>query len=207
MMTFRSILCPVDFSPQSRTALQYAVAMAHRFDGRLTVLFVNDPLLLAAANAVYRGQPMPPWLRSADHSHDRRRIDKAKAALEGVRTKLFSGLPSTSTAVAIGNPAHEIARLTRRPESLVVMSLRGTSGVWGSRRGAVAYHVLTHSSIPVLALPRRRLGGRFASRAAKATAEIVPSRDRAEIAGMDALLPVRALDSDRQRSSMGGGRR
>ena len=46
---FRSILCPVDFSDQSRVALRYAAAVAHRAGGRLSILYVNDPLLITAA--------------------------------------------------------------------------------------------------------------------------------------------------------------
>lgn len=331
-VTFRSILCPIDFSPQSRKALHYATAVARRVGGRLTVMFVNDPLLLAAAHAAYRGRrrfvdrtnaelarfvkqathvedgqepieiatsvgnpaeeilrqakrlrsdlvvmgshglsgirkaffgstteqvlrsarvpvlaipssirsgkafniaftrviapidltgewqsdairaatiagefdarlllvhvltpvPAPPWLRSAGQASERRRVDKATQALERVRTKLFADVPSMSTVVAVGNPAHEIARLAGRSESLVVMSLRGTAGVWGLRRGSVAYHVLTHSSTPVLALPRRRIGGRFSARARKAIGNVLTARDRAEIAGIDALLSVGA---------------
>jgi nucleotide-binding universal stress UspA family protein len=330
-VTVRSILCAVDFSAQSRTALRYAVAMARRFNSRLAVLFVNDPLLLAAASAAYRdrrrfvrrtnaelarfvkevtpgrrsererftsitavGHPAeeilrqarrrrsdlivmgshglrgvskvflgstteqvlrdatvpvlavpptlrprsvsivattrviapidlagewqsdavraadiaaeldaelllvhvlatvqtPQWLRTADRGHERRRLDKARAALDRVRTKLFFGRRAVSTTVKSGDAAHEIARLASRRGSLVVMSLRGTAGIWGSKRGAVAYHVLTHSSMPVLALPRRRIGGRFLARAKKAIDEALTARDRVEIAGIDALLSV-----------------
>jgi hypothetical protein len=72
--------------------------------------------------------------------------------------------------------------------TLVVMSLRGGAGVWGARRGSIAYHVLTHSSTPVLTLPRRRLGGPFTARLSKAVAGALRERDRIEIAGIDALL-------------------
>jgi nucleotide-binding universal stress UspA family protein len=330
-MTFRSILCPVDFSPQSRTALQYAAALARRFDASLTVLFVNDPLLLAATRVAYRntrrfvertntelerfvkqatrtgqaepgrvdlvasaGHPAgeilrltkrlradlvvmgshglsgiqkvffgstteqvlrkvnvpvlaippsprartksaialnvvrviapidlagewqpdairaanaaaeldahlllvhvlapiqaPPWLRTSRREREHRRIHMAKTALERVRADLFVGLRSLTTAVLVGDAAHEIGRLAHRSGSLVVMSLRGTAGVWGLKRGAVAYHVLTHSAAPVLALPRRRLGGRFSVRLRNAIGDVLAARDRMEIAGIDALL-------------------
>lgn len=330
-MTFRSILCPVDFSPQSRTALKYAIAIAGRFAADVTVLFVNDPLLLAAADPLYRarrgfvertsdelarfvkhagrggdtgparvsslasaGNPaeeilrqakrlgsdlvvmgshglsglpkvffgstteqvlrratvpvlaippsirsrteltikrviapidlsgewhpdavraadiaaefdaplllvhvlppvqMPPWFASARRANDARRIEKARRALERVRSRVFADLPSLSTLVVVGDPARQIAALTKRDDSLLVMSLRGTAGVWGMRRGAVAYHVLAHSLTPVLALPRRRIGGRFPARARKALHGILTARDRAEIAGIDALLSAAA---------------
>jgi len=326
-MTFRSILCPVDFSPHSRAALRHATALAQRFGSTLTVLYVNDPLLLVAAEASYghrrflertraelarfvgrptatRGAPAaeiryaiavgkpaeqivrqakrlrsdlviigshglsgfrklffgsttehvlrhattavlavppnagrrppspqiaidrviapldlagewesdagragavaalfgadlllvhviapiqtPPWIRSTVVA-ERRRVDKAAHALERVRTKLFSH-QRCETAVVIGKPADEIARLTRRRRSMVVMSLRGTAGVWGENRGSIAYHALTHASTPVLLLPRRRIGGSFAARASRAIEGVLRARDRKEMRGIDALL-------------------
>jgi nucleotide-binding universal stress UspA family protein len=296
-MTFRSILCPVDFSTHSRDALQHALATAHRFGGRVTAMFVNDPLLLAAASgssagrqqfvertrlelrrfvnrAVASAQPIqdeiplvvatgnaadeilrtakrlrsdlivigtqglsgfpklffgstteqvlrrvaipvlaippskgrhkrthamtiervvapldlagewqsdairaanvaaamdaelvlvhvlaqiqiPPWLRPGLGAASGRRAETARRALERVKAKLSSNLTITAR-VLDGNAAHEIARLTTGVPSLVVMSLRGGTGVWGARRGSIAYHVLTHAATPVLALPRRR---------------------------------------------------
>ena len=51
--TFHSILCPIDFSASSRAALRYGAALARRSCGSLVVLFVNDPLLVAAAAAAH----------------------------------------------------------------------------------------------------------------------------------------------------------
>jgi nucleotide-binding universal stress UspA family protein len=328
-MKFRSILCPVDFSAESRIALRYADAAARRFGGRLTVMFVNDPLLLAAAKNIYGSQrgflertrtelsrfvaasvatrrrtadttfviatgnpadqilrtarrvrsdlvvagthgftgvrklffgstteqvlrratvpvlavppaarrgsssqtsmdiarivapidlagewesdairagtiahafdaelllvhvlapiQTPPWLGSRGRTTEQQRVEKARRALERVRTRLFADRRA-SCVVLTGEPAHEIARIAGRGSSLVVMSLRGTGGLWGARRGSIAYHVLTHASTPVLALPRRQIGGRFSVRAAKATGDVLAERDRIEIAGIDALL-------------------
>jgi universal stress protein A len=328
--TFRSILCPVDFSTHSRAALRHAVATADRFGGRVTVMFVNDPILLAAASRTSKGRrqfvertrvelarfvkrtlptparanntiamevmtgnpaeeilraakrlrsdlvvigtqglsgfrkvffgstteqilgrvtvpvlaipptrgapgsttdamairrivaPLdlagewqsdviraanvaaafdaklmlvhvlaevqtPPWLRSTVGPADRRRPEAARRALDRVKAKLSPSLETTALVLE-GNPADEIARLTVGSPTLVVMSLRGGAGVWGARRGAIAYHVLTHSSTPVLTLPRRRLGGRFAARLSKAVGHALSERDRLEMAGIDALL-------------------
>ena len=46
---FRTILCPVDFSIHSRQALAYAAVIAAKKNARLVVVFVEDPLLAAAA--------------------------------------------------------------------------------------------------------------------------------------------------------------
>lgn len=332
-MTFTSILCPVDFSTHSRDAIQHAVAVAHRFDAHITAMFVNDPLLLAAASRTAGGQqqfitrtrrelerfvtrsiaprspmhdkialivttgnpadeilhtvkrlrsdlivigtqglsgfrkmffgstteqvlrratvpvlaippstltrrhrrtrPMaitrvvapidlagewesdairaarlaaafnselvlvhvlaplqtPPWLRSTGATIRRRRLEAARRALERVKAKLSRDLTIT-TRVLEGNPAHEIAQVTANSPCLVAMSLRGGAGILGARRGSIAYHVLTHSSTPVLALPRRRLGGRFPTRLAKAVTDVLSERDRIEMAGIDALLSM-----------------
>lgn len=48
---FTSILCSVDFSLQSYAALQTAAQIAHRNGGRLTALYVEDPLIGAGAAA------------------------------------------------------------------------------------------------------------------------------------------------------------
>jgi nucleotide-binding universal stress UspA family protein len=328
--TFRSILCPVDFSTHSRAALRHAVATAERFGGRVTVMFVSDPMLLAAASRTSKGRrqfvertrvelarfvkqtiataprtankiaivvvagnpaeeilrtatrlrndlvvigtqglsgfrkvffgstteqilgrvtvpvlavppssgarrattdrmairrvvaPLdlagewqsdvvraanvaaafdaklvlvhvlaevqtPPWLRPTIGRTDRRRTEAARKALDRVKAKLSPCLETTAL-VREGDPAHEIARLTAGSPTLVVMSLRGGAGVWGARRGSIAYHVLTHSSTPVLTMPRRRLGGRFTARLAKAVGHALRERDRVEMAGIDALL-------------------
>ena len=51
--SFRSILCPVDFSEHSIEALRFAIGLAGRDQARLTILTVNEPLLVEAASADY----------------------------------------------------------------------------------------------------------------------------------------------------------
>ena len=55
---FRSVLCPIDFSEQSRLALRYAEAVAFRAGATLTVLYANDPLLITAAGIVLRDRQL-----------------------------------------------------------------------------------------------------------------------------------------------------
>jgi hypothetical protein len=45
---FRSVLCPVDFSEHSRRALEYGAAIALDAKAALHVVYVTDPLLVAA---------------------------------------------------------------------------------------------------------------------------------------------------------------
>jgi len=173
-----NVIAPLDLTGEWQSDAVRAASIAGELNARLILVHVLAPV------------QSPPWVRSVSSSHERDRVDKAKAALDRVRAKLFSDLESVSTVVVVGDSAHEIARLTRTAGALVVMSLRGTAGIWGMRRGAIAYHLLTHSSVPVLALPRRRIGGRFSVRARKAIGDMLSARDRAEMAGIDALLSV-----------------
>jgi nucleotide-binding universal stress UspA family protein len=101
----------------------------------------------------------PLWLGSAARGTDRQRAERARAALDRMATKLSSDL-EVSSRVPTGNPADQIAKVTKESSTLVVMSLHGGGGVWGPKQGSIAYRVLTHSSTSVLALPRRRSGRR-----------------------------------------------
>jgi nucleotide-binding universal stress UspA family protein len=179
------VVAPIDLAGEWQSDARRAADIALAFDAALVLLHVLVPI------------QAPPWLRPMGTTSELRRLEKAKKALERVRTTLFPDVRATSTVV-LGNAAHEIARIAAGGETLVVMSLRGTAGVWGARRGAIAYHVLTQSSAPVLALPRRRVGGRFAARARKALHGVLAARDRAEIAGIDALLSAVAGRPARQ---------
>jgi nucleotide-binding universal stress UspA family protein len=172
------VIAPIDLAGEWQPDATRAATIAGELDAELLLVHVLAPV------------QAPPWLRSAGRTSERRRLEKATTALERVRAKLFTKRHRVTTTVLVGEPAREIARLTKKAGSIVVMSLRGTAGVWGMRRGAIAYHVLTHAATPVLALPRRRIGGRAWLRAQKAIGKILLARDRAEIAGIDALLSV-----------------
>ena len=89
---FQSVLCPVDFSPSSRTILQHAAAIVERTGGRLTLLYVDDPLLAAAAAAGY----------------DRRALLKTGTS-ELRRLLKKAGIDEAALEYAFGPPAREIS--------------------------------------------------------------------------------------------------
>ena len=51
MIEIRRILCPIDFSEQSRRALDHAVAIARWYEAAVTVLHVFSPVTVAAVGA------------------------------------------------------------------------------------------------------------------------------------------------------------
>ncbi len=133
---FRSILCPVDFSGDSRAALRYAHAVAGRTGGRLTVLHVNDPWLENAAAAVYGG-------RAAF-------AERAGTELERFVTRALGSSHGVACTVALGDPAKTI--LAARADLVVV----GTHGLGGVRKlffGSTTARVLARTRVPVLAVP------------------------------------------------------
>ena len=156
MARFRSILCPADFSAQSGDAIRHAAHVARRSGGRLTVLFVYDPLLLAAAAAVY---------------HRRLElVQRTQVELEQfVKRSIGPGAWArghVGCTVAQGDPADSILRAAKRLRTdLIVM---GTHGLSGSERlffGSTTEQVLRRITAPVLAIPRSEPLGKSRRRA------------------------------------------
>lgn len=141
---FRSVLCPVDFSEHSRRALEHAADIAGRAHGSLVVMYVNDPLLLAAMRLVF---------------HDRQNG-------AGERTELQAFVSSTLGAEATrrlrptlsmvrGDPVDQILAMQRRHRSdLIVVGTHGYTGVDRVVLGSTTLGLLQRSGVPILAVPR-----------------------------------------------------
>ena len=140
-MNVRSILCPVDFSEQSRHALGWAAFLARRFSSRLTVLTAVDPLLAEAARVrlgmdLAKGQTEPELREfvNASMAHD---------AASAVRLD-----------VRIGQPAEVIADVAgREGADLIVMGTHGLGGLRKVILGSTAERVLRSGRAAVLAIP------------------------------------------------------
>lgn len=138
---FRSILCPVDFSEHSRAALRHAAALAASGRGRVTALFVNDPLLVAAATAACDER-----LLSASTETELRRFVTTTLPAAAAR--------SVRHVAAIGKPGREIVRLaTQQGADLIVMGTHGLGAAGRLFFGSVTDYVLRHTPVPLLAVP------------------------------------------------------
>jgi nucleotide-binding universal stress UspA family protein len=143
---FRSILCAIDFSEQSRLALRYAAAIAARRRGTLRVVYVNDPLLTQAAAVAL---------------NDRELVARSAVALRAfVEATVSAGTRRAlriTRQVENGNPTAEImAAADAAGADLIVV---GTHGLTGARRlllGSTTGQLLRQTRIPVLAIPRVR---------------------------------------------------
>ena len=154
MLTVRSILCPVDFSEQSRQALLWASAIAQYRGGELTVLSVIEPLLAEAAG-IRLGVDL---LRS-----------EAEPALrQFVEVTLPGGARQASRVrmeVTVGDPSDAILQTGQTLNAdLIVM---GTHGLGGFRKlllGSTTERVLRRADRPVLSVPAGADGAPAADR-------------------------------------------
>ena len=143
MVRSPSVLCPVDFSDNSRGALRYAAAIASHLGARLTLLAVNDPLLVEAAQlAAGPGHLVEDTVREVD-TFCRQTFDGKLQAVADVRLE-----------VAAGKPAEEILRMSReRGCDIIVMGSHGSTGFRKLFFGSTTERVLRETTVPVLVTP------------------------------------------------------
>lgn len=136
-----AILCPIDFSPASERALRHAVALSGLVAAHLTVVTVNDPLLVAAAAA---------------SGHEDALNDQVERALletlERVPAPESPLLPALD--IVTGEPAEEILKAAERAGAgLIVMGTRGLGAAGRLMFGSTAERVVRAARVPVLAVP------------------------------------------------------
>jgi len=141
-MSLQSIVCGVDFSKASAAALKTAAALAYANGGQLTVVFVDDPLLVAAAKAAHdlRGGPAP--------------------ALEELKRFISQSLDEeslvsdTQATIAVGEPATELFNAARQAHAgLLVLGTHGSGRGTRLLFGSTLTRVLHLARLPVLVVP------------------------------------------------------
>ena len=143
MIALRSLLCPVDFSEQSRHALQWAGILARRTHGRLTILSAVDPLLAEAARLRF----------DVDLLHDETEPALRRFAAETWPDEVIDA-STLKFDVRLGNPVDviiEAAAIERA--DLIVMGTHGLGGVRKWLLGSTTERVLRRTHTTVLAVP------------------------------------------------------
>jgi nucleotide-binding universal stress UspA family protein len=149
-MKIRRILCPTDFSPFSRRALEHAVALARAHGAELAVLHVYPFMLAMVGDAPYfpSGLPLDAGMRA-------RLLADLEAAAEPARA---AGL-EPQLLLREGDPAEEILRQVRKMTAdLVVMGTHGHRGLDRWILGSVARRVAQQAACAVLTVPPPREG-------------------------------------------------
>ncbi len=147
MFALRSILCPIDFSPQSREALRWAYALARQQHSRLVVLTALDPLLANTARI---------------RLHLDVKESETKPALtdfiESTLSRSTDATPDISPEVYEGDAPQVILEAAAREVDLVVMGTQGLGGVQKWLLGSTTERVLRRTKVPVLCVPPRTNG-------------------------------------------------
>ena len=143
MVSSPSVLCPVDFSDNSRGALRYAALIASRLGARLTLLAVNDPLLVEATQL---GAAPDHLVEDTVGEVDR----FCQQTLEGQ----LAAIGDVRVEVTAGKPADEILRVARDHKAdLIVMGSHGSTGFRKLFFGSTTERVLRDTTVPVLVTP------------------------------------------------------
>jgi len=141
-VVFRTLLCPVDFSPDSAHALDFAVALASKVEGTVTALNIVDAL---------DGEPEP---QTPAYIVEFRRQQR-----EGAQTALrnliatHAGAARVTGVVALGRPHREILRVAAEQSSdLIVMGVRGRGPIDLTLFGSTANQVVRRATCAVLTI-------------------------------------------------------
>jgi nucleotide-binding universal stress UspA family protein len=147
-VTFKRILCAIDFGECSMRALEYAMSLAQEASARLTVLHVVEPLPnvpIEDASALASIKTVREYIAAA--KEEGRELLK-RAVPDQVRAYC-----EVETVLTIGTPYREILRLgDEQAADLIVLGVRGRGVVDLMFFGSTAQHIVRQAACPVLTL-------------------------------------------------------
>jgi nucleotide-binding universal stress UspA family protein len=132
---FKKIIVPLDGSKHSTTALEKAIQIAKKFEGKITLIHAYSPHILTKTT--------PEIIEAFLEAGNKILAEgEAKAKAEGLRVKkiLKAGRTVDTIVEAAGKGKCD----------LIVMGARGLSPIKVMLLGSVSYGVTTHASCPVL---------------------------------------------------------
>lgn len=144
MLTFRKILCPIDFSDLSLNALRFAVELADKFQAELHLLHVFEGYDAISLNPELAMNPLPEWLPKL-----RLLCHEKLATLPS--PELAARCPSIVRADREGPAIHEILDYAAHQKiDLIVLATHGRTGLKHLLMGSVAENVVRSATCPVL---------------------------------------------------------
>jgi nucleotide-binding universal stress UspA family protein len=146
---FKRILVPIDFSPPSDAALEYARSLAGRYGASLHLLHVaEDPY-----RAFYSAEIFVPQVEGL---REEILSDTAKRLTARVRPTDVTELRATAESI-IGTPAGSIVEYAAgRDIDLIVMGTHGRGGMAHLLMGSVAERVVRTAPCPVFTVREGR---------------------------------------------------
>jgi nucleotide-binding universal stress UspA family protein len=146
-MTFQQILVPVDFSPFSDKAVEYAIELAKQFSARITLLHA----IVLFHDDVDEEQRLQQY-----HQLITQRESSAQEHIEGNRQSVHQQGIQVNTEIIRGISASDVILeyLHQHSYDLVVMGTHGHTGLKHLLLGSVAEKVVRFSPVPVLTVHR-----------------------------------------------------
>ena len=134
MIQLERILCPVDLSDLSRSALEYATMLSRWYDAELTALEVV-------------------WINTTSVLSQQQR-DECGEALRTFVMASASSLPAVRTVLREGSVVHEILQeASELPADLIVLSTHGRGGFDRVILGSVTEKIIRKAACPVFTVP------------------------------------------------------
>ena len=146
-MSFRKILCPIDFSEGSRSALHVAAELARKWQAVLVLGHVLETRLwLAGYVTAWPSDLLADAKTSAAASLATWQAEAQHVGASDVEAELLDGVPwERIVAAASADPAIE----------LIVMGTQGRTGIARALIGSVAEHVVRHAPCTVMVVRQR----------------------------------------------------
>jgi nucleotide-binding universal stress UspA family protein len=143
-MYFKKVLCPVDFSDDSKKALRIALEIKKQFNAQLDVVnVVIDPF----------GDYVHPTKARYVESSKQWAIEDAKQDLKKLKDEMFSDEESVGLHVLFGIPAEEILSFTKEQgHDLIIIGTHGRRGIARLVIGSVTEEVIRKAPCPVLSV-------------------------------------------------------
>jgi len=137
----KRILVPVDFSPQSRSAVRFARAWAERFGSEVCLLHVIEPENSFDALGI---EPISLLVPPPDFD------DQVRNELELLAHQEFADSCKVSVHLRDGPSADQIAVAARKLKAdLIIIATSGRTGLEHVPLGSTAESVVRHASCPV----------------------------------------------------------
>jgi nucleotide-binding universal stress UspA family protein len=158
------ILVPLDFSPASTEALDYAVSLAKQFRAAIHLVHVYPPD--EASSVPGAGHLL---LRSAEA------IEHLNEELTGIHRKHVPTFRPENCHVRTGQPYQEIVCLAREIDAdLIALSTRGHSGLKHLLLGSTAERVIRSARCPVLVVRKQKQKSKATSKSFAIRTILVP---------------------------------
>lgn len=148
MTAFKSILLTSDLSENADAAAPYALELAHRFGGSISLVHIFEDAAFYAAAAASEGMMVDPseWITSSLRDREKKLAAIAKKLAE-------QGGVAVTPVLRQGHAATEIVKAAKELNSdCVVIATHGRTGLSHLVFGSVAERVVRLSPCPVLSV-------------------------------------------------------